>query len=83
MDFERGSETLSNSGALVLGVWGIRAILLGSVVPGLTSIDLSLIGVILFLLITITVRTLWLLEERAGWHLLHRSVRRRRRDGKT
>lgn len=76
-------QLIINSGALVLGVWGIRAILLGSVVPGLTSIDLSLIGVILFLLITITVRTLWLLEERAGWHLLHRSVRRRRRDGKT
>lgn len=55
-------QLIINSGALVLGVWGIRSILLGTSVPGLTAVDLALSIVILFLLATITVRTLYLLE---------------------
>ena len=55
-----------NSGALVLGVWGIRSILLGSNVPGLTSVDLALSVVILFLLAAITARALMYLQGRRG-----------------
>src|SRR5207253_10609574 len=51
-------EIVINSGALVLGVWGIRAILLGTNVPGFTAVDLALSVVILFLLVAITVRAL-------------------------
>jgi hypothetical protein len=75
-------QLVINSGALVLGVWGVRSILLGSSVPGLTLVDISLVVVILFLLLAITVRTLWLLEERAAHPLLRRSLRRAR-DGNT
>jgi hypothetical protein len=57
-------ELVLNSGALVLGVWGIRAILLGAGVAGFTVIDLSLMIVILFLLAAITWRALWFLHER-------------------
>ena len=65
-------QLIINAGALVLGVWGIRAILLGSGLTGITAVDLSLSLVILFLLVTMSVRTLWLLEEQSGVRLLRR-----------
>ncbi len=71
-------QLIINAGALILGVWGIRVILLGTTMPGLTAVDLALWTVILFLLVTITVRTLWLLEEGTGWRLLRTLVRDRR-----
>lgn len=49
-------DLLLNSGALVLGVWGIRAILLGDNNPGITIADLVLSLIVLFLLMAITVR---------------------------
>jgi hypothetical protein len=60
------NELIIGSGALVLGVWGVRAVLLGGSLPGITAVDLALIVVMLFLLATITVRTAWLLEERSA-----------------
>ena len=54
--FTKGTQT--GAGALILGVWGIRAILVGTGVPGITAVDLCLILVILFLLVAMTVRTL-------------------------
>jgi hypothetical protein len=71
-------QLIINAGALILGVWGIRVILLGTSLPGLTAVDLALWTVILFLLVTITVRTLWLLEEGTGWRLLRTLLRHRR-----
>jgi hypothetical protein len=69
------NELVTNSGALVLGVWGIRQIL----VPGnyyyVTAVDLSLSVVILFLLGAITVRALIFVHDRSGLNLnkrLHR-----------
>lgn len=73
-------QLIINSGALILGVWGIRVILLGTSLPGLTAVDLALWAVILFLLVAITVRTLWLLEESTGWGVL-RTLARPRPDG--
>ena len=73
-------QLIINAGALILGVWGIRVILLGTSLIGLTAVDLALWTVILFLLVAITVRTLWLLEEGTGWRLL-RTRRRQRRQG--
>jgi len=57
-------EIVINLGALVLGVWGIRAILLGTSVPGFTAVDLALAVVILVLLIAITTRALLYLWTR-------------------
>lgn len=59
-------ELVVNSGALVLGVWGIRAVLLGAAVPGLTAVDLALSVVILFLLLALTARTALYLSARGG-----------------
>jgi hypothetical protein len=58
------SELIAGAGALVLGVWGIRAVLLGTNVPGFTAVDLSLAVVILFLLGAITARVLISLYRR-------------------
>jgi hypothetical protein len=62
-----------NSGALVLGVWGIR----GIVVPGnlyyMTAMDLALSTVIIFLLGAITVRTAVFLHDRGELGLFGRS----------
>jgi len=57
---------VANVGWVVLGLWGMRAILLGSDVPGYTALDLSLMVVILFLLLAITWRALGYLRRRAG-----------------
>jgi hypothetical protein len=69
-------QLIINSGALVLGVWGIRSILLGTSLPGLTAVDLALSVVILFLLVTITVRTLYLLESTSAIGFVRRFRRR-------
>jgi hypothetical protein len=71
-------QLIINAGALILGVWGIRVILIGTSLPGLTALDLALWSVILFLLVTITIRTLWLVEEDSGWRLLRTIVRQPR-----
>src|SRR5262249_1722727 len=68
-------QLIINSGALILGVWGIRAVLLGTSFPGVTAVDLALSLVILFLLVAITVRTLWLLEEQSHLRPLRRLMR--------
>ena len=65
-------QLVINSGALLLGVWGVRSILLGTNVPGLTIVDIALVVVILFLLAAIAVRTLWLLEEQSSRKVLRR-----------
>ncbi|MDQ3810399.1 MAG: hypothetical protein M3336_08925 [Chloroflexota bacterium] len=64
-------QIVINVGALVLGIWGVRAVLVGTnSQPGSTAVDLSLSVVILFLLAAITVRALTFLDERSGFHLL-------------
>lgn len=66
------SELVVSSGGLVLGVWGIRAILSPSNPAYLTAVDLSLSLVILFLLGAITVRALQYSHARSGYHLRRR-----------
>lgn len=68
-------QLVINAGALVLGVWGVRAILLGAGVAGLTIVDVSLLVVILFLLVAIAFRTRWLPDADSRVKIL-----RRRRD---
>ena len=62
-------ELVVNSGALVLGVWGIRSILTPGNLYYVTAVDLSLSVVILFLLGAITVRALLFFHERSGLRL--------------
>ena len=71
------NDLVMNSGALVLGVWGIRAILTPSNIYYITAIDLALSVVIIFLLGAITVRALLFVHDEAELGLFHR-----RRSGK-
>lgn len=65
-------QLVINTGALVLGVWGVRAILLGGDPPGATAVDLSLFVLILFLLVAITIRTFTFLDEATELRLMRR-----------
>lgn len=51
-------DLLLGFGGLILGVWGIRAVLTSHPLPGVTAIDLALSFVILFLLVGLTIKTL-------------------------
>jgi hypothetical protein len=68
-------DLIVNVGALVLGVWGIRAILVPGSVSYVTAIDLALSVVIIFLLGAITVKALLFVHDEGGLDVL----RRRRR----
>lgn len=72
--FRPPEDLFVNTGTLVLGVWGIRAIL----VPGnayWTAVDLALSVVIIFLLGAITVRALFFAHDRGNLRLLRRRPR--------
>jgi hypothetical protein len=57
-------------GALVLGISGMRSILVGPPAPTLTAVDLWLSLVMLFLLVAIAVPTFAFLDARSGLSLL-------------
>lgn len=65
-------ELFVNSGALVLGVWGIRSILVPGNLAYLTAVDLALSTVIIFLLGALTVRVLVYVHDRGELRLLRR-----------
>jgi hypothetical protein len=44
-------------GGLILGVWGIRAIVIQSPMPSVTAMDLALSGIIVALLLGVAIRT--------------------------
>jgi hypothetical protein len=68
-------DLLTNSGTLVLSVWGVRAILTPGNIFYLTAIDLALSMVLLFLLSGITVKALIFAHDRGDLRLLRRSPR--------
>jgi hypothetical protein len=49
-------DLLLGIGGLILGVWGIRSVLVNQPLPGVSAIDLALSFVILFMLLGLTVR---------------------------
>src|SRR5262249_44736589 len=52
-------QILVNAGALILGIWGVRSVLLGTdAPPGASAVDLSLSAVVLFLLAAILARAM-------------------------
>lgn len=52
--------------ALLLGIWGVRNVLVGPSGPAITAVDLSMSLVMLFLLAAVAVRTLAFLYARSG-----------------
>lgn len=70
-------DLIVNVGALVLGIWGIRAILTPANVYYVTSIDLALSIVIIFLLGAISVKALFHIHDRAEMRVLRRRRRQK------
>ncbi len=58
-------QLIINAGALVLGVWGVRSLLLGAFPPDVTIVDISLTGIIFLSLCGITFRALLLTHGRS------------------
>lgn len=58
-------EVVGTVGVVVLGVWGVRTLLVGGYPPDSTSVDLILVFLILVLLIILMVRGLLLMWRRA------------------
>jgi hypothetical protein len=65
-------DLIVNSGALVLGVWGVRAILVPINLHFLTAVDLALSMVILFLLGGLSIKALVLVHDRGDLRILSR-----------
>jgi hypothetical protein len=59
-------DLVINVGALILGIWGVRSVLVPNKVQYITAVDLSLSVVILFLLGALSVRALLYMYERGG-----------------
>jgi hypothetical protein len=61
-------EVIATVGVVILGVWGVRTLLVGSYPPDSTAVDLILIFLILVLLMILTLRGLLLMWRRIGNH---------------
>jgi hypothetical protein len=60
-------DLLLGIGGLILGVWGIRSVLVNQPLPGVSAIDLALSFVILFLLLGLTVRLARHFHQGSNW----------------
>ncbi|MHB1209832.1 MAG: hypothetical protein ACYC1I_09020 [Acidimicrobiales bacterium] len=76
--FRPFTQIVPTVGALVLGVWGVRSLLVGSYPPDSTGVDLVLEGSILLLLLTVAVRAVAFMLPRAHLSVLRHSTRDQR-----
>jgi hypothetical protein len=60
-------DLLLGIGGLILGIWGIRSVLVTQPLPGVSAIDLALSFVILFLLLGLTVRLTRFFHRGSNW----------------
>jgi hypothetical protein len=70
-------DLVVNAGALALGVWGIRSILVPSDIAYITAVDLALSLVIIFVLGALTIRALLFVHDEAQLGLFGRRHRPR------
>jgi hypothetical protein len=61
------NELVLGVGGLILGIWGVRSILVPQPVPTITAIDLALSTVILLILLGLAVRAALYFHERSEW----------------
>jgi hypothetical protein len=65
--FRPFTQIIPTVGALVLGVWGVRSLLVGSYPPDSTGVDLVLEAAILLLLLAVGARSLFFMWPRTHW----------------
>ena len=70
-------DLLLGIGGLILGVWGIRSVMVPQPLPTLSVVDMSLSGVILLLLIGLAIRAAIHFHHLSELHLLERWLKRR------
>ena len=63
-------QLVLNAGALILGVWGARTLVLGGYPPDVTLIDTFLTATVLFMLLGLTVRSINNFHRQAGMRFL-------------
>ena len=61
------NELVLGVGGLILGIWGVRSILVPQPVPTITAIDLALSTVILLILLGLAVRAARYFHDRSAW----------------
>jgi hypothetical protein len=66
-------ELLTKTGALILGIWGVRSLLLSPYPPHSTAVDALLTLVIFFVLAAVLIRVLYQLHDSAGLSVLPRT----------
>ena len=71
-------DLLLGVGGLILGVWGIRSVLVNQTLPGVSAVDLALSLVILFLLLGLAIRLALHFQRRSRLSL---ALRRPRQTG--
>jgi len=72
-------QLVLSAGSLILGVWGIRSILLTpNTPPGAAIIDITLSMIILFLLAAMSIRALRFYDERSGYRVTDKRFKRRK-----
>ena len=69
------ADLIVNSGAVVLGIWGVRGILTPANLYHLTAVDLSLSMIILFLLGGLTVKAFLHAHDKGNLQILRRPRR--------
>jgi hypothetical protein len=70
-------DLLLGIGGLILGVWGIRSVMVPQPLPTLSVVDMSLSGVILLLLIGLAIRAAIHFHHLSELHFLQRWLKRR------
>jgi hypothetical protein len=66
---------IASAAGLVLAVWGIRGILLGSLIPATSAVDSALAIIVVLVLMATLVRIVWLFESRSRMRVLSRLPR--------
>jgi hypothetical protein len=63
---------ITSAVGLVLAVWGVRGILLGTLAPSLSTVDMALALVVILVLIATMTRIMWLFEPHSRLRMLSR-----------
>lgn len=62
-------QVITNAGPIVLGIYGVRVLILGGFPTDVTAVDLALTGLIVFFLLVTAARGLGYFQQRSGWRI--------------
>jgi len=62
-------QVITNAGPIVLGIYGVRVLILGGFPTDVTAVDLILTGLVTFFLLITAARGLSYFQQRSGWRI--------------